>query len=127
MKSVVVLFAFQIISFSSYTQCTPNPSTELYTITPNSDSIPCIVMSVEYSTVLQFYLMPEDLVLETYGLDFDSIAGLPNGITYEFNKPDGRYAKGEKGCVTLSGTTSQPGHYPLYFYATGGHTIPGEE
>jgi len=83
---------------SLYAQCTPDLQTELFTINPNPNSIPCVVNGSEFGTVLQFNLIPANFIPEFMTtVVFDSLVGLPDGMDYEFDKADRIYLHGAKG------------------------------
>ena len=145
MKQLLLLFSLILMnSFSSLSQCTPDPQ---YT---NPGVYPDSATGFSSGCLNQFYtqvvtnVVPVDTTVEPFPgfpvtLDFDSIVitsftGLPAGVTYECNDSQNvtspangcAFEGGTTGCVLLSGTPTVAGTYNLVItvdvYVAGGTT-----
>ena len=98
-----------------YSQCSPATSLPTQGIFPDSFSNATVNMS--YSQVIQF-LVNRDTTISGAQAVVDSlrildILGLPQGFSYQCNKPNCMVNGGEIGCALINGTTSQQGLYPF--------------
>lgn len=86
-------------------------------ILPANDSIPCAGRGAPYNLTITFGFDLSAL-FPYFAAILDSVGGMPEGISYTFDRVDPTYYN-EEACVTFSGTTTAPaGRYPLYFYGT---------
>jgi hypothetical protein len=131
MKKIYVLLAAVLCGIQMIfagANCTID-STNTAFFNPRPDSLPCVERNFPYSQVLQIKV-PTSVDLATFGLGFsfilsvdsvvfDSITGLPSGLSYSMNPPGGHLYGGNHACAVLFGTTSDPtGNYPLIFHGT---------
>jgi len=105
--------------------CPTGTGGSFFVISPANDSIPCVVVGVPYTFVLNFSIGPS---IGPVGVNFtriDSITGLPSGINYQLDRPSGLYTPpNTQGFMVLSGTTNAPpGVYSIDIYVT--IDIPG--
>lgn len=128
MKRVVFLTVIVLLSYvAAKSQCSVYAYQEQGFI-PADSTLPCVVRTQPYNQILQFQfdtissLEPWNLAPFLASIDsliWDSIVGLPNGLTITFNKgqfPIG-YSNHEFGCLQITGTTSvPPGLYKAAFY-----------
>lgn len=122
--ATLVFISFFIPSFSQCPTCTPDETCisadGLPTVCPLE--LPAATAGEYYEQVLTFYLPtsfvePElDVTVTLTQITITSVTGLPFGITYTTNDPDGIYYpnQGENfGCATICGTPLLPGVYDV--------------
>jgi hypothetical protein len=134
MKKVILLSSFMLIFVVfAKAQCTIDPNNTDF-LSPAPNDIPCIVRNVPYSEVLQIYIPAQitvpgiPLPVTVDSIVITGLTGLPNGITWAMNPANGVIRGGNRGCGTISGTTSDPaGNYPITVNGTAhafGQTFP---
>jgi hypothetical protein len=108
MKRLLLLISSSLfISYSTYSQCTPDGHTNPPYIQPDSaTNLPHAVVGNPYSSVIQVRV-PLDttsgsLVCVYDYVRIDSIAGLPPGYSYACN-PSCTFGGNSNGCVLISG------------------------
>ena len=128
---LLTLFAI-VASISCYAQCTPNP---IYTATGNyPKTLDVAWVDSSYSMVITS-VVPLDTTVLVSGIPINvtidsvvvkKLSGMPVGYTTQFNPANGNFKGGTKGCVLISGTTSDEslvGIHPLEIYTkTYAHT-----
>jgi hypothetical protein len=109
MKRLLFLIATSLfISYTGYSQCTPDLSNTHVGILPDSaTNLPHAVVGVPYSTVMQVYV-PVDTVSGSITCDYDyvkltSMTGLPAGWTYACVPNNCTFPGNSHGCVLLTG------------------------
>lgn len=134
MKSFAkIVFLLICASFSrtALAQCTPDTTMQVGTIQPAE--IKFAYVNNVYQEVL-YYKAPRDTTTKTaFGdlpvridsMEITGVTGLPAGVTYVCNTANCRFNGGEAGCLTVSGTPTAVGVYPLKVYVTTYATITG--
>jgi hypothetical protein len=125
MKKLFTLLTATFFGVASFAQCTPDFTNTTTGLTPESDSLACAEQGVLYNQTIQIYA-PATVTIPGFPLPVtitsvrvDSIANLPCGLKYGFDQLDRTYIGGDKGCMQLSGTTSDAvGQYKLKVYVT---------
>ena len=118
MKLIPLIVGLSILVWRASSQCVPDSLINSFQILPASNLIPCIETGDSFNTVLHFKL-GQDVFIPEMGTKviFDSIAGLPFGITYQFDRMDSTYRNEIRGCITFTGVTfAPPGRYYIYIY-----------
>ncbi len=122
MKKVILTLFTAIISLSAYAQCTPDAS-----IT-TTGVFPAILdtgdLNQPYNQVIQYFIVRDTAVTfqgQNINATIDSITitgvkGLPAGLSYGCHNADCAAPGGQPGCVTLSGTPTESGIFPLVVY-----------
>jgi hypothetical protein len=127
MKKIVVSHLLFFISFVMAAQCTIDPNSSGF-ISPRPDSLPCVTRGIYYEEVIQFSIpasinlgdiipnLPFPYTLYIDSIVINGVNGLPSGLNYTSNPPDGAIRGGQRGCAQISGTTNDPaGNYPITF------------
>ncbi len=119
----IIFLVITVCFFNTATtqaQCTPAASLPTWGIFPSALADGTI--NTPYSQVLQYVTNIDTVINDaTYGnvqAKIDSVrilgvVGLPQGISYQCNKPKCMVNGGEIGCVILSGTCATKGVYPI--------------
>lgn len=125
MRKLLFLFAFLSFGQNVFSQC-PTCDPDLSCISTDGQptvcplELPPATAGVYYEQVLTFYLPTSfvepslDVTVTLTQITISSVTGLPYGITYTTNDPDGIYypSQGENyGCATICGTPLLPGTY----------------
>lgn len=125
MRKLLFLFAFLSFGQNVFSQC-PTCDPDLSCISADGQptvcplELPPATAGVYYEQVLTFYLPTSfvepslDVTVTLTQITISSVTGLPYGITYTTNDPDGIYypSQGENyGCATICGTPLLPGTY----------------
>lgn len=118
--------AFLFISACSFghasAQCTPNANMPKGSILP--ETLKYAYPATAYSEVI-YFRAPEDTIAKTQfgdlpahidSMEITGVSGLPAGLTYTCNNNKCLVVGGEASCVTLSGTTTVKGEFPLKVY-----------
>lgn len=86
---------------------------------PDTNNVPCIVQSQFYQETVEFELPSTFGPFTLNSMTIDSVTNMPCGIGYTLDRPNATYGPGEVGCVTYSGTSTDPvGQYKLNVYVT---------
>jgi hypothetical protein len=125
MKKLFTLLTATFFGVASFAQCTPDFTNTTTGLTPSSDMLACAEQGVAYNQTIQIYAPASVTVpgipipITITSVRVDSIANLPCGLQYGFDQLDHTYIGGDKGCMQLSGTTSDAvGQYKLKVYVT---------
>ena len=123
----LVIFLFTLQSFITWSQC-PTCAPDVSCVSPDGqptvcpETLPVAFTGEYYEQVLTFYmpatvLEPELNVTVTLNqITISSVTGLPFGLSYTTNNPDGVYfpSQGENhGCATICGTPLVAGVYDV--------------
>lgn len=116
------IFSLLIVSLLGSTflfgQCDTN-STYFFGFKPPSENLPCVVANESYSEFLNASFDLSAGGISSNDIIYDSIAGMPNGINYSFNRASRLYSDIEIACIHFEGTTNDTvGRYPLYFHVS---------
>src|ERR1043165_2067801 len=132
-KLYSLIVAAVLFTSASYAQCTINAGAQTTPgVNPGPDQLPCIVRTIAYDQTLQgkvqdtwdTVIFGENIHVIVDSVRIDSIAGLPNGITWSKN-PD-LLLGGGNGCVRFTGTTTDSvGRYDLTAFGTAWLHIQG--
>jgi hypothetical protein len=146
MKKLLSLIVLVGFAYAASAQCTPpDPNTTPTGFHPDPNQGENIAPGdpgVSYSQTLEFKV-PSDTTVTIQGfsvqadidsVSFDTIMGLPNGLSYQCNDPDCTYDSLETGCIQISGTINDTaGTYEVSVMVTfygmanlGGNQIPAE-
>jgi hypothetical protein len=107
-KLLLSIISFLFISFSSYSQCTPDTYTTPPYIRPDSaTNLPHAQVGVPYSAVIQVRV-PIDTTSGSFTCNYDyidvlGISGLPPGYTYACNPSNCHFVGNSNNCVLISG------------------------
>lgn len=99
-------------------QCTPDVNLTSPGLSPDSaTNLPPGTVNVYYETVISAFI-PTDTTYQGVTALVDSIGvtnviGLPAGLTWVSNSPNGFWDGGTKGCIRISGTAAVEGTYNL--------------
>ena len=130
MKKFYAFFFLILAAATMQAQCVIDTAAQPRAgISPSADNLPCVVRSAPFNQTLQvqcpaYYDSVVNLVITTYpitvtidSMELDSVSGLPSGITW--SKNPNRLKGGENGCLTFTGTTTDPtGYYHLGWFGT---------
>jgi len=130
MKRLSTVFALVFLIVSAQAQCIIDSAAQpLPGISPAPSALPCVERSIPYFQTIQVncpktFDTVVNLVVTQYTLtetidsmELDSVTNLPTGMT--FSRNPSRLKGGENGCLTFSGTTTDPaGKYNLGWYGT---------
>jgi len=116
-KLLFSALCFIALTVNGFAQC-PDGSITAPGFHPPAAQLPSIERGVPYNETIQVNIPG---TLDTLGFTVtidsvrvDSIGGLPNGISYTCNQPGCIFNGNSGGCVTFSGTTTDPvGQYDL--------------
>ena len=128
MKKIYVLVSvFSLFSHFAFASGCVIDSNNTIFFAPRPDSLPCAERGVGYNQVIQIKI-PTSIDLQQFGFPisfvltidsvvFDSLTGLPNGITYLINPASGHLMGGQNACASIYGTTNDlAGNYPIIFH-----------
>ena len=119
MKKLFTFFTATFFGVVSYAQCIPDITNTVPGLTPTLDNIPCAEQGVAYNQTIQIYVPASAAGFTINSVRVDSIRNFPCGLKYAFNKLDKTFLGGEKGCMQITGTTSDAvGQYRLKVYVT---------
>jgi len=132
MKKIYSLLAVLLVTLSlAHSQCIIDANAQTFPgVNPLPEQLPCVINGAPYDQTLQGQIQQSDdisiliisLHVEVDSVSIDSIAGLPNGLTWSKN-PDVLLGGGN-GCVQLTGTTNDPaGRYDLTAFGTAWLTV----
>ncbi len=99
------VFLLIVLSFEAKSQCTPQSFTEPG-FHPNPDLFDCVIKGQPFNSVIYFQNFDTISGITVEWMRFDSIEGVPCGLSYTLNDPDLTYNSGESGCLLLTGTTN---------------------
>lgn len=112
-------------------QCQPKAPTGQAGLSPETDSLPCVVRGEYYSEV--FYLENFDtvhisaLTITVDTLHVDSIINGPCNLKWMANDGTNEWHPGESGCIRIYGTTNDTvGQYKLKIYITAYTNVLGK-
>ncbi|MEM7162408.1 MAG: T9SS type A sorting domain-containing protein [Bacteroidota bacterium] len=138
MKKLILGFAVLLMSFSAYSQCTPNPAFQdsAFGVWPDTATgFPAADLNMMYLTQLDVKVPNDAGVVEPIyaGVPIDSgavsaVNGLPAGIFYECLSHTDAYCTflgDSSGCAVLTGTPTEAGVFPLSIELTGYITVFG--
>lgn len=120
-KISFLLISFLFVHFA-FAQCTPNTQMPKGAILP--ESLKVGYKNTPYSDVI-YYRAPLDTSATTQfgtfpvridSMEIIKVEGLPAGFTYQCNTGNCRFNGGESGCLTLTGTLSTTGSFPIKVY-----------
>ena len=119
LAKIVILFVCALSSTQIYAQCTPDTNMPKGSILP--ESIKIGYKDVAYSEVI-FFSAPLDtstmigtsrVPVRVDSIEVAEVKGLPAGVTYDCLNSICKVKGGEFSCLTLTGTPTQNGVYPL--------------
>jgi hypothetical protein len=125
MKTFTKIAFLLISAFASvnvYAQCTPDTNMPKGSILP--ETLQYAYHAAAYSEVI-YFRAPEDTVAKTQfgelparidSMEITGVAGLPDGITYSCNNGKCLILGGEASCVTITGTPTVKGEFPVKVY-----------
>ena len=127
MKKVYsLLMVLLLVASAVQSQCIIDANAQTFEgVTPAAEDVPCIIAGVPYDQTLQgkiqqsadIFIIILSINVQVDSVSLDSIAGLPNGITW--NKNPNVLLGGGNGCVQFTGTTNDlPGRYNLQAFGT---------
>lgn len=98
--------------------CGPRPATGEPGLTPEPDSLPCILRGTPTDQIIYFENFDTFRVsgnlLTINELTIKQITNLPAGLCWSTNKPNNNFSNKESGCIRVVGTTTAPiGQYKL--------------
>lgn len=117
--------------FISSAQCVVDTNLQVPGFYPDTGSfVKPICAGAKHEDVIQIYnpqfVSVSSGVYPVNYVQLDSIPALPQGLTYTTNPSSGYLVGGERGCITLSGTTNWPaGNYEFTIYYTANFTAFG--
>ncbi|MBS1684258.1 MAG: T9SS type A sorting domain-containing protein [Bacteroidetes bacterium] len=124
--SLAMLFSMglwaQYCGHSSSASCAPDSSLAQPGLT-DYHNFPCVSSGVPFSENMQIYV-PASISYNGFNatvdsVRIDSITNLPCGLCWSANKPSLTFAANERGCINISGTsTDAAGTYSLGLYGT---------
>lgn len=129
LQLIGVLFA--LVPFKLLGQCTPDSNMPKGSILP--ESIKYAYLNSPYTEII-YYRAPSDTVTQTPlgqlpvqidSMEITGVSGLPATFSYQCNSANCRFMGGEAGCLTVSGTPTTTGVYPLMVYIRTYATIKG--
>jgi hypothetical protein len=99
-------------------QCVPDLSITDPGIYPDSATgLPGGTVNVPYNEVIQVKVLTDTtvsgLTVLVTSITITQVSGLPPGITYTCNPPSCVFPGGSNGCITLSGTPTASGIFPM--------------
>ncbi|TAE79027.1 MAG: T9SS C-terminal target domain-containing protein [Bacteroidetes bacterium] len=105
-----------------FAQCKPNSDMPKGAILP--DSLKVGYVNVPYSEVIYYRAPLDTTAITQFGvfpvridsMEIIKVEGLPTGFTYECNTGNCRFKGGNSGCLTLSGSLSSTGNFPIKVY-----------
>lgn len=118
-KNLLILSLFILSVIKLNAQCTPDGSITKPGFYPSS--LPEANVGVAYSEVINFKIIKDTTVI-VFGnptlATIDSatitkVAGMPDGLTFQLNKPRKTYTPAETGCALVSGTPTKGGTFKL--------------
>ncbi len=105
-----VLFAFCILFFvfsnQAFSQGCVIDTNIFELIYPPSDDLPCIVRNEPYSASIQFFSQPSLAGFTIDSILITTFLNLPAGITYTLTPSPCKLYPYDRGCVHISGTTT---------------------
>ncbi len=134
MKTLAKITFFIMSALSSLqlsAQCTPDNNMPKGTISP--ESIQIGYKDVVYNEVI-YFRAPSDtstmvgstsVPVRIDSMEITGVKGLPQGFTYNCFTPNCRFNGGESSCLTLTGTPTQTGVYPIVVYISTYPTLKG--
>lgn len=129
MKLLLPTLFLGLLSFHSYSQCTPDPSETQPGIHPTqAEGLSPATVGIPYSQTLTV-IIPSDTTIDVFGTptvvpitsaEVTNVTGLPTGFTYACNVSSCVFPGGSTNCAVLTGTATagQEGSYPLSIYVT---------
>jgi len=114
---ILSLFIFSILKLNA--QCTPDGTITKPGFYPSS--LPDALIGSTYNEVINFKIIKDTMVV-VFGsptkatIDSATIVkvnGMPNGLTFNLNKPSKTYTPAETGCALISGTPTKSGTFSL--------------
>lgn len=119
MKKLFTILTATFLGFATYAQCTVDLTDTVAGLTPGSADIPCVTQGTAYDQTIKIYVPNSASGITITSVRVDSIRNLPCGLKYAFNKADRTFLGGERGCMQITGTTSDPvGQYRLKIYVS---------
>jgi hypothetical protein len=118
-KNLLILSLFILSVIKLNAQCTPDGSITKPGFYPSS--LPEANVGVAYSEVINFKIIKDTTVI-VFGnptlATIDSatitkVTGMPDGLTFQLNKPRKTYTPAETGCALVSGTPTKGGTFKL--------------
>lgn len=114
---ILSLFFLSVLKVSA--QCTPDNSITKPGFYPSL--LPDAAVGVAYNQVLQFKIIKDTTVIvfgNPTAATIDSativkVNGMPDGLTFQLNKPRKTYTPAEVGCALISGTPTKAGTFKL--------------
>lgn len=112
----------QYCGHSSSASCAPDSSLAAPGLT-DYHNFPCVSSGVPFSENMQIYV-PASITYNGFNatvdsVRIDSITNLPCGLCWSANKPSLTFAANERGCINISGTsTDATGTYALGLFGT---------
>ncbi len=118
-KNLLILSLFFLAVLKVNAQCTPDNSITQPGFYPSS--LPDAAVSTAYNQVLQFKIIKDTTVLlfgNPTAASIDSativkVNGMPDGLTFQLNKPRKTYTPAETGCALISGIPAKAGTFKL--------------
>lgn len=119
---ITFLFISAFLSGAAHAQCTPDTAMAKGSILP--DVLKYAYYANAYSEVI-YFRAPEDTVAKTQfgnlpahidSMEITGVAGLPDGLSYTCNNGKCLIVGGEASCVTITGTPSVKGEFPVKVY-----------
>lgn len=129
MKLLLPTLFLGLLSFQSYSQCTPDPSETQPGIHPTqAEGIAPATVGIPYSQTLTV-IIPSDTTIDVFGTptvvpitsaEVTNVTGLPTGFSYACNVTGCVFPGGSTNCAVITGTATpgQEGSYPLSIYVT---------
>ncbi|MES2619513.1 MAG: T9SS type A sorting domain-containing protein [Bacteroidota bacterium] len=132
MKKIYSLLTILLLNLSvAHAQCIIDANAQTFPgVNPLAEQLPCVISGTPYDQTLQGQIQQSDdisililsLHVEVDSVSIDSIAGLPNGLTW--SKNPNVLLGGGNGCLQLTGTTNDPaGRYDLTAFGTAWLTV----
>jgi len=112
-KNLLILTMFFFCGIKLFAQCTPDTSIKKPGFYPST--LPNAKLNAAYNQVLQFRIIKDTTVIfsgvpisaTVDSLTIVEVNGMPDGLTFQLNKPSQTYTPEEVGCALISGTPNK--------------------
>ena len=102
-------YFFLLLLASSFTtliaQCVPD-STNYEFFSPTEENFPCIERNVAFNAPLNIFVPDSFAGVDVISAKVNGISGFPTGISYDCNPLNCTIQGGQRGCLNVSGTTT---------------------
>jgi hypothetical protein len=103
---ICIALLFSFVSATTFGQGCVIDTNNFEMIYPPSDDLPCVERNVPYSATIQFLSLPSIGGYTVDSLLVTTFLNLPTGITYTLNPSPLKLYPYDRGCVLISGITS---------------------